>query len=181
MTIDRNQADAMLADIEAISHRVKQSAIYRVASVMAIFWGAIVFVANVVALFDGRWAGWSWAGLDLLGVAGSVAILRRSARGEPFGPRLLLGFAIMVGFGFVWSTLLGHFGPRELNAFWPTLFMFAYAMAGLWFGFAFTIIGIGLAALVVAGYYWTGETFGLYLAAINGGGLALCGLWMRRA
>jgi len=181
MTIDRNQADAMLAAIEAISRRVKQSTIYRVASVMLMFWGAVVVVANVAALFDGRWAGWSWAALDLFGVAGSVAILRRSDKDERFSPRLVLGFAIMVGFGFVWSTLLGHFGPRELGAFWPTLFMFAYAMAGLWFGFAFTIIGVGLAALVVAGYYWTGETFGLYLAAVNGGGLVLCGLWMRRA
>ena len=76
---------------------------------------------------------------------------------------------------------IGKFGPRELDAFWPTLFEFGYALAGLWFGRAFTIIGVSLAALILAGYFWAGPAFDLYLAAVNGGGLILCGLWMRRA
>ncbi len=59
--------------------------------------------------------------------------------------------------------------------------MFVYALAGLWLGRAFTLIGVGLTALVLAGYFWAGEAFDLYLAAVNGGGLILCGLWMRRA
>ena len=74
----------------------------------------------------------------------------------------------------------GEDGPREQDAFWPTLFLFGYALTGLFFGRAFTLIGIGLAALIVAGYEWLGVGYVLYLALVNGGGLMLCGYWMRR-
>ena len=55
-------------------------------------------------------------------------------------------------------------------------------MSGLLLGAAFVAIGLGLAALVVAGYLWTGETFNLWLAAVTGFGFGFiaCGLWMRR-
>ena len=66
-------------------------------------------------------------------------------------------------------------------AFWPTLFLFGYAVAGLWFGAAFTTIGIGLTALTLAAYFWSGAPFSLCMAVITGGGFILCGLWMRRA
>ena len=66
-------------------------------------------------------------------------------------------------------------------AFWPTLFLFGYALAGLWFGAAFSAIGVGLTALILAGYACSGAAFPLWAAAVSGGGFILCGLWMRRA
>ena len=81
----------------------------------------------------------------------------------------------------LWSVGFGRFGPRELDAFWPTLFLFGYALAGSWFGVAFAALGLGLSALVLVGYLWSGEWFDLWLAVVNGGGFILCGLWMRRA
>jgi len=51
----------------------------------------------------------------------------------------------------------------------------------LWFGWAFTAIGLGLTALIVAAYFWSGAAFSLSMAVITGGGFILCGLWMRRA
>jgi hypothetical protein len=62
-------------------------------------------------------------------------------------------------------------------AFWPTLFLFGYALAGLWFGAAFSAIGLGLTALILAGYVWSGAAFSLRLAVVCGGGFILCGLW----
>ena len=44
-----------------------------------------------------------------------------------------------------------------------------------------SVIGLGLTALVLAGYVWSGAAFPLWLAAVSGGGFILCGLWMRRA
>jgi len=79
------------------------------------------------------------------------------------------------------SDLIGRFGPRERMAFWPTLFLFGFSVAGLWFGAAFTLMGLGLAALVVAGYLWSGDAFPLWQAVVTGLGFILCGLWMRRA
>ena len=80
----------------------------------------------------------------------------------------------------MWGVIIAHFEPRQLAAFWPTYFLLFYALAGLWFGIAFTLIGVGLSALVVMGFLWAGDGFPLYLAFVNGGGLILCGYWMRR-
>ena len=76
---------------------------------------------------------------------------------------------------------MGHFGPREIGAFWPILFMFGYALAGLWLGRVFIVLGVSIATLTFAGYLWVERWLELYLAVVDGGGLVLAGLWMRRA
>ncbi len=48
-------------------------------------------------------------------------------------------------------------------------------------GARFATLGVALSALIVAGYFWSGEWFAVWLAVVNGGGYILCGLWMRRA
>jgi len=59
-------------------------------------------------------------------------------------------------------------------------FMLFYALAGLWFGTAFVAIGVGISALALIGFSTIGEAFPLWMAFVNGGGLILGGLWMRR-
>ena len=95
--------------------------------------------------------------------------------------RTLAAFLLFYVFGWIWADLIGDFRPRQQIAFWPTLFLFGYAVAGLWFGPAFTAIGLGLTGLIVAGYFWSGADFTLWMAVVTGGGFILCGLWMRRA
>jgi hypothetical protein len=182
MTINPNEASAMLADVEAIIGKVKQSRAYRVAGLVMILWGVIVIMGNVLAVVAPRWAGWSWLAADSLGVLLTFLVVwRNSPAGDAIPVRLIAAFALFFLFGLVWSSLIGRFGPRELDAFWPTLFLFGYALAGIWFGAVFCAIGLGLAALILAGYVWSGDWFTLWLAVINGGGLILCGAWMRRA
>jgi hypothetical protein len=65
--------------------------------------------------------------------------------------------------------------------FWPTYFMMVYTIAGLWVGWAFVAIGLGITALTLIGYFFVGGWFDLWMAVINGGGLVLGGLWMRRS
>jgi hypothetical protein len=172
----------MLADVETIVARVKQSQIYRQAGSILMLWGAIVVVGNLVSAAAPRWSGWGWLAADALGAAATFILLRaRPSPGSGFPYRFLAAFALFVVFGLVWSLALGRFGPRELDAFWPTLFLFGYALAGLWFGAVFAALGLALSALILAGYFWSGEWFHLWLAMVNGGGFVLCGLWMRRA
>jgi len=43
------------------------------------------------------------------------------------------------------------------------------------------VIGLGITLLTLIGYFFvTGGAFLLWMAAVNGGGLILGGLWMRR-
>ena len=182
MTISPNEAGAILAEVESIVAKVKQSRRYRLTGGLLILWGAIVAAADLICFLWPRASVWTWVAANALGAAASFAMFR----GGPDVPRripwrFLAAFALFVAFGLLWSVGFGRFGPRELDAFWPTLFLFGYAIAGLWFGAAFAALGLTLSALILAGYLWSGEWLNLWLAAVNGGGFVLCGLWMRRA
>ena len=182
MTMDAKEAGAILAEVDLIVARVRQSRLYRMTGSLLVLWGAIVVAADLVGFAAPRWSMLAWVVANALGALASFLMLRRAAdppAGIPW--RFLAAFALFVAFGLLWSVGFGHFGPRELNAFWPTLYLFGYALAGLWFGAAFAALGLGLSALVLAGYLWSGEWLNLWLAAVNGGGFILCGLWMRRA
>lgn len=183
MTINPNEAGAMLADVDAIVARVKQSRLYRRIGEVTILWGAIIVFGHLLSVAAPRWSPWDWRAADALGVVATIVLVARGrwSQGLRIPLRTLAIFALFFGFGLLWSVLLGRFGPRELDAFWPTLVLFGYALAGLWLGAVFAALGLGLSALIVAGYFWSGEWFNLWLAVVNGGGFILCGLWMRRA
>jgi hypothetical protein len=182
MTIRSDEAARMLADVDSVVAKVKQSRIYRSAALIIMLWGAINLARDgLIALAPG-WFGPRWFLVDAIGIAGTIAILSRGATAGARPPmRTLAAFLLFYAFGWVWANLIGDFGPRQQMTFWPTLFLFGYAVAGLWFGPAFTAIGLGLTALIVAAYFWSGAAFPLCMAVVTGGGFILCGLWMRRA
>jgi hypothetical protein len=175
MTISPDEAGATLADIDAVVAKVKRSLFYRRTGEITMLWGAIIACGDLVSVAAPRWSTWDWRVADALGVVATIVLIARGRSSQ--GLRAPLVFL----FGYLWSAVIGRFGPRELDAFWPTLFLFGYALAGLWFGAALTALGLVLSALIVAGYFWSGAGFDLWLAVVNGGGFILCGLWMRRA
>ena len=149
MTIRSDEAAAMLADVESVVAKVKQSRIYRSAALIIILWGVVDLVRDGLIAIAPAWFGSRWFFVDAVGVAGTIAILRLSA-----GPGARLPFRTLAAFVLVLRLRLdlgesprATSAPREQMAFWPTLFLFGYALAGLWFGPAFTAIGLGLTAL----------------------------------
>jgi len=181
MQIDAQSAKASLDDIDAIVARVKQSSFYRGASVLIMIWGVLVACGYVASFVIPHQASVVWIAVDVLGLLATVAMaLRYRRQGIDFDWRIVIALLLFFAVGAM-CTRLGHFGPRELSAFWPILFMFGYALAGLWLGSAFTILGIAVAVLTFVGYLWIGDLFNLYLALVDGGGLLFAGLWMRRA
>jgi hypothetical protein len=182
MTIRSDEAAAMLADVESVVAKVKQSRLYRSSALIIMLWGVVDLVRDGLIALAPAWFGSRWFLIDAFGVAGTIAILRYGAGPDARLPsRTLAAFLLFYAFGWIWADLIGDFSPRQQMAFWPTLFLFGYAVAGLWFGPAFTAIGLGLTALILAAYLWSGAAFSLSMAAITGGGFILCGLWMRRA
>jgi hypothetical protein len=184
MTIDSKQATRALNEIDAIVRRVRQSAIYDAASLMLIMWGALVLTGNIASHLWPREGGYIWIAVNAVGVAGSLAVgafenRRMSVR--RFDLRMVAAFALFFAFGILWSIGLGHFTSRQLGVFWPTYFMMIYTIVGLWFGWAFVAIGLGITALTLIGYFFVGAWFDLWMAVVNGGGLVLGGFWMRRS
>jgi hypothetical protein len=184
MSIDRQEAASALSDIDAIVRRVRQSRIYILASLMLILWGALVFVGYVASWLSPRNGGIVWIAIYVAGIAGSFMVSKydRARDGvRTFDARMLAAFLLFVAFGIFCSSGLGHFTPRQLGTFWPIYFMMVYTIAGLWAGYAFVAIGLSITALTLIGYFLAGSWFDLWMAFVDGGGLVLGGLWMRRS
>jgi hypothetical protein len=182
--IDPREAAQALNDIEQMVLRVRQSRIYDIASQIMIAAGVLVLAGNLANFVAPRQANFIWISVNVLTVASAAALISMSTKRsgvQTFDFRLLAVFLLFYAFGVLCSTVLGHFGPRELGAFWPIYFMLFYCIAGLWFGHAFIAIGLIIVVLTLIGYFFVeGGAFLWWMAAVNGGGLILSGLWMRR-
>ena len=181
--IDRQQAVEALSDIDDVVRRVRQSRLYDLNSRIMVLWGVLVFAGNVATWLWPRHGGYIWITVNVLGVAGMAAISVMNysrTRIRTFDFRTLVVFVLFFAFGYFCANVLGHFTARQQGTFWPIYFMLFYTIAGLWFGYAFIAIGLGITALTLIGYFFIGEAFPLWIAFVNGGGLVLGGLWMRR-
>jgi hypothetical protein len=184
MSIDSQEAASALSDIDAMVRRVRQSRIYNFSSLMLIMWGALVFAGYVTSYIWPRSGGLIWIVLDVIGLAASLAIgawTRQRTGVNTFSTRFLIASVLFVVFGCILSIGVGQLRPRQMDAFWPIYFMTVYTIVGLWFGYAFVAIGVGITALTLIGYFFAGDWFNLWMAAVDGGGLVLGGLWMRRS
>jgi hypothetical protein len=163
---------------------VRQSTIYDLASLTLIMWGVLVLSGNIASFLWPREGGYIWIAVNVVGLAGSLVIgLFESRRTsvQSFDLRMVAAFLLFFAFGMLWSIGLAHLTPRQLGVFWPTYFMMVYTVVGLWVGSAFVAIGLGITALTLIGYFFVDGWFDLWMAAVNGGGLVLGGLWMRRS
>ena len=185
MTIDPKAAAAALDEIDQVGRMVRQSNFYRRASLIMVLWGVLVVFGNLAGFAMPHLAGPIWLAVNLVGMAGTIALAACGRGGEDpakgFEWRIPAAFALFFAFGLLWTQGFAHFAPRQMGAFWPTYFMLAYALAGLWAGRALTVIGLGVTALTVLAYAYAGDWFEPWMALVNGGGLVLGGLWMRRA
>jgi hypothetical protein len=183
--LDAKQAASALSEIDSIAQRVRQSTIYDIASRIMIMSGVLVFAGNLANWAWPRYGDYIWISINVLNIVGVAVISafsRRRTGVRAFDLRVLAAFLLFFAFGIFCSGVLGHFTPRQMETFWPIYFMLFYVLAGLWFGYAFVAIGLGITVLTLIGYFFVGGfAFLLWMAFVNGGGLIVGGLWMRRS
>jgi hypothetical protein len=181
--IDHKEASAALSDINEMVQRVRQSRIYDLASQFMVVAGLFVVAGNLATYVLPHYSAYIWPSINILTVAvsGVVSIFDHRRTGiRSFDLRVFVALVLFYAFGLLCSVVLGHYGGREMGTFWPIYFMLFYCIAGLWFGRAFIAIGLSIALLTLAGYFFiTGFAFLLWMAVVNGGGLIVSGLWMR--
>ena len=94
---------------------------------------------------------------------------------------MFAAFLLFIAFGY--SAAAGSVISRRAS--WErsgrSISCWSTRIAGLWVGQAFVAIGLGIIALTLIGYFFVGDAFDLWMAFVNGGGLILGGLWMRRS
>jgi hypothetical protein len=182
MTLDRDEAAASLSDIASVERRTRAAVVYARSSTILILWGVLCVLGYVFQYFRPHEAQPAWIAVGIAGFLGTFISghWRRSQHHSTIAQPLLYAQLAFVGYGLVLLVLLWPVASRQLSAFWPTLIMLGFVLMGLWLGRFFILCGLAVTALTLVGYFWSGEWFPLWMAAVNGGGLLLGGLWLRR-
>jgi hypothetical protein len=183
MTVDREEASALLSDVRGIEERVRQILIYSRIGDYLILWGAIWLIGFTCNYFARSWSNVLWLGLEMAGVLGTLFIARATTRREKNSLFLLARAATsviaVIAFGSFWVRLLGM-GWREEVTFWPTLLTFILFLVGLWAGRAVAIWAAIVFALSLTGYFVAGNYLHLWMAIVVGGAMIAGGFWLRR-
>ncbi|WP_158930554.1 hypothetical protein [Acidisphaera sp. S103] len=185
MTVDREAAASSLAAIEHVERRTARAVFYGIASAFMILWGVITAAGYCFTQAYPARAAATWPILNALGLIATVAMTARNSNGlmvtsRRLSWRLVYAQLALIGFGIAVVTVLGPFRGRQLDAFWPLLFMLGYVLTGIWIGRFFVLCGLVVALLIVVGFWWAGPWFQLWMAVVDGGALILGGLWLRR-
>jgi hypothetical protein len=182
MPIDRDTAASSLSDVERVEARTREAMWYAGATTFLFWWGGVSTVGYVFEHFEPRQAAPAWAVLMVIAFAGSFVIgrMRRASGAQRrTDNRILYAQLILFAFGFLWTEVIQIAHDRQLDAFWPTLWMFGFMIAGLWVGRFFIWCGMSVTLLTVAGYYWAGDWFDIWMGVLNAAALIGGALWLR--
>jgi hypothetical protein len=182
MTLKPDDAAASLSEIAAVEQRTRQTLAYARSSTAFILWGTLVAIGYAFGHFFPHWARIAWLVWFAIGFASCAVLVMRRPRRATTGRldlRLLYAQLVLYAYGWVFVALLAP-TPRQLGVFWPNVFMLGIVIAGLWLGRFFVVCGLSVTALSALGFFWAGDLFELWMAAVNGGGLIACGLALRR-
>jgi hypothetical protein len=172
--IDPESAASTLTDVERVERRTREALLYAGSSAFLIMWGVLTLIGHLVEHFMPERAIAGWVTISVLGVAGGFGIAwhrRRSRQQDIRNMRLLCAQIALLVYGLLWVLLFGSHTVRQLQAFWPSLWMFGF----------YLISGVTVTLMIVGGYLWIGEYFDLWVAVWTTGALIAGGLWLRRA
>jgi hypothetical protein len=184
MDISHDEATARLQSIEAVQDRSVTVYGYKSAAPFLMLWGAIwVLGYSATDLWRAHAAGF-WGVLIAVGCAGTAMLIRHAgvhtgdpARAWRIGLTCLACAAFIVGL----FVIMAPVNSRQIGSFFPLFFGTVYAVMGVWIGARFAVVGLTIAALALAGFFFVESFLGLWLAVVGGGTLLLSGLWLRTA
>ena len=184
-TLEPDLAATALSDIARMEQRTREAISYANGANNMLWWGALSGIAYTVEQFAPRTAQLLWPATMVVGVVGTAVILlagRRWSREQEgrANLRVIWGMLALIAFGALWTVLLYPEPSRLYDLFWPTLFMLGIGLLGIWLGRFLIWTGLAVTVLAVAGYHWAGDWFDLWMAVVDGAGLILSGLWLRR-
>lgn len=184
MIVNPSEAAASLDAIASVEERTRERLGYERTSTTIIFWGVLFAAGYLLTYLEPRLANTGWVVISIVNLAGTFIIQRRrgaAPQARRVGRFLSYGNLAVWIYGNVMVVLLSPMSGRQLSAFWPTLGMLAFVLAGLFFGRFYIYCAALVTATTVAGYFWAGEWYPLWMALMYGCVLIAAGLWLRRA
>ncbi len=184
MTVDRDEASALLEGVEGIEARVRQLLIYAHVSDFLFLWGAIWTLGYTGSYFLRSQFNPLWDLLEVVGLIGTVAIValhRRQSgvKSTAMMWRAALMFVAIVGFGTLWIQL-AHMEWRLEVTFWPTFLSFILFIFSLWIGRSMSLAALAIFAISLTGYFVAGPYLHLWMAVAGGGSMLAGAFWLRR-
>jgi hypothetical protein len=182
MSISREDAQSALSQIDQTTERSRDMKGYRIVGPVLILWGVIWVVGycGMGLLPDTQW-GRLWLGLDVVGMALSLIVLRRDKASAGSTGKAAIATVTIIAF----EAATQHFfhassvGPYLI---YPGLVCgFAYIMLGLWRMRRLAWIGAAMFVASFAGIYLFHQGLTYWMAAVGGIGLVLGGFWLRKA
>lgn len=181
--MDRQLAQAMLAEVEQTQQRSGRLLRYWRQGQIIQLWGLVWMAAHLATFFLPARSGSIWLVCDSVGFAATVWLRLRS-RDAATGPytdrRLVFAALILLLFGLLACALIGPHG-RAIEVLWTSMAMTGYMLYGLWSGLRWTVLGAAVMAVSLAAYFYLGPWYDLAMAAAAGGGPLLGGTWIRHA
>lgn len=192
MSLSRDEAAEALAAIDAAGGRMRSLGYYADLAPCIMAWGLVWMAAHLVAEF--RLAPPNLAWLIGMAIAGPITIwsmirqsrrtaaLVRQAGGDPraIGNRFVLLGSVGMGFYVAIMIVVAPLSGNQTSALISLLVAFAYAMAGIWVGRRFLVIGVAAGVAVLFGYLMVHQHFHLWMGLTAGSALLLGGFWLRK-
>ena len=179
MPISRDEAASALRDITLTERRSGEAYGYQKGAPHLIVWGVVWAIGYALTYFQPHLQ-LTWPVLTVAGMAASFTIGARSrSGGEGGGKYLATLITVFLFIGALFAILPPH-TPAQVGAFFPLLVSLLYALVGIWSaGRRLVILAALIAVLTLIGFFYLPVYFGLWMAAVGGGGLILGGLWLR--
>jgi hypothetical protein len=179
MTLSPQDAAAALRDIHAAETRSATLRDYQRAAPHFIIWGILWTVGYGLSDVFPPHANAVWAVIVPIGIVAGLVAMRgsRSASGWRYAAVMVSILAFFAASAFVLAPLTG----RQVAAVIPLFVALMYVLRGIWGAPRYTVAGIAVAALTLAGFFLLREHFPLWMAAVGGGALILAGVWLRKA
>lgn len=177
--MDQEQAAAEIKVIRTMMTQARRAVNRGGGGWIFFLWGCVWLVGFCAAQFlPPEASGWLWAGLDTLGVVGTVLVIWRHHRhfSTPFER----------GLGLSWLAILGHItllwwllalDSRQGALLLLLTMSLAYILLGLFTAPAVSVAGVVVAAITVTAYLLLPGFFFLIVGLFGGGTLILLGLW----
>lgn len=197
MRIEKDEARVTLDEIDSLISTTKQRIAHGPAGPILVVWGVVWSAVFLGTHFYPHWANFFAPIGCVIGMAsmwffkGSPPIETRGGLGSQ-GVRIRYAWLILCAFAFLWMLILHPQRPpsasvpeavdviNRILAFFSSIGMFGYVVAGLWLGRFWVTLGLVVTTLIVIGLFALPQWFLLWMAVVGGGSLMFSGLMIKR-
>lgn len=185
----REQAREMLADIDQVAKRMRNTTAAGALGPNLVIWGLVWMAGFVGTMFAQEKSGMLWGGVLAIGGLATVIVGVRESRKrlilseaeKKLGLQMFLFWITVFAFATALLFTIRPRDGRDICVIFVLFSMMAYVIMGIWVrSGVLAVTGLVVAAATVVGRLLLGEQqFLIWMAVFGGGGLLVPGLYIQ--